>query len=283
MSHSSRPLISIIVAVFNGDKTLQQCIDSVAQQTYLNKELIIIDGGSGDGTVDLLKANTKHIRYWVSEPDKGIYNAWNKGLAQATGEWVCFLGADDWLSNGKVLAEVAELLKQVNSSVEIVYGQVKMLNAIGGEVGELGAPWRGVKRMFMNGTYCLPTPGIFHHRGIFTKYGGFDETYKIAGDYELLLRVLKSSTPIFLEGITVTNMQQGGISSRPASALISLREMVKARKKNKISNYSLGLLIAFSKVYLRSILWRLLGEQKTRSILDMGRKLIGKAPYWTKA
>ena len=96
MKNKSLPLITIIIAVFNGAKTLQQCIDSVAQQSYPNKELIIIDGGSKDGTLDLLKANSEKIDYWVSETDNGIYNAWNKGLAQANGDWICFLGADDF-------------------------------------------------------------------------------------------------------------------------------------------------------------------------------------------
>ena len=76
------PSISVIVAVLNGAKTLQRCIDSVAQQTYPNKELIIIDGGSQDGTVDILKANQGKITSWISEPDRGIYSAWNKGLAK---------------------------------------------------------------------------------------------------------------------------------------------------------------------------------------------------------
>lgn len=275
-------LISIIVAVYNGAGTLQRCIDSVAQQSYPNKEMIIIDGGSKDATVDVLKANQEKIAYWISEPDRGIYNAWNKGLAQAQGEWICFLGADDWLCDSETLGDVAESLKQVSPCFEIVYGQVKMVNAVGSDAGQLGAPWETVKQAFTNGTYCLPTPGIFHRRSVFTKYGNFDETYAIAGDYELLLRVLRSSAPIFLEGITVSNMQQGGISSRPASALISLREMVKARRKNKMSNCSFGLFVAFFRVYLRSILWSLLGERWTRSVLDMGRKIIGKAPYWTK-
>ena len=75
MKHESAPLISIIVAVYNGKATLQQCIDSVAQQTYLNKELIIIDGGSKDGTVELLKANSNKFSYWISEPNRGVYNA----------------------------------------------------------------------------------------------------------------------------------------------------------------------------------------------------------------
>jgi glycosyltransferase involved in cell wall biosynthesis len=80
MNLKSAPLISIIVAVFNRAKTLQQCNDSVVKQTDPNKELIIVNGRSKDGTVDLLKANRKQISYWIFESDRGIYNAWNKGL-----------------------------------------------------------------------------------------------------------------------------------------------------------------------------------------------------------
>jgi glycosyltransferase involved in cell wall biosynthesis len=86
MIHEPAPLISFIVAIFNGKAALQQYIDSVARQTYPNKELIDIDGGSKDGTVDLLNVNREEFAYWISEPDRGIYYAWNKGLAQAKGE-----------------------------------------------------------------------------------------------------------------------------------------------------------------------------------------------------
>src|SRR3990172_6849742 len=106
MNQEFAPLISIIVAVYNGKATLQQCIDSVAQQTYPNKELVIIDGGSNDGTVELLEKNRSKFSYWISEPDRGIYNAWNKGLVQAHGEWVCFLGADDYLWDATVLGRI---------------------------------------------------------------------------------------------------------------------------------------------------------------------------------
>ena len=86
------PLLTIIVAVFNGAKTLERCIDSVVQQTWPYKELIIMDGGSTDGTVDLLKRYDSKIKYWESRPDRGIYHAWNKALDHAEGEWICFIG-----------------------------------------------------------------------------------------------------------------------------------------------------------------------------------------------
>ena len=95
MSQKPPPMISVIVAVYNGQATLKQCLDSVTQQTYENTELIVIDGGSTDGTVDLLRANQEKIAYWISEPDRGIYNAWNKALTQARGDWICFLRSEE--------------------------------------------------------------------------------------------------------------------------------------------------------------------------------------------
>ena len=92
-----RPLISIVVSVFNGADTLQQCIDSVTDQTYPAVELIVIDGGSTDGTREILLRNASKLAYWVSEPDRGIYHAWNKALVHAQGDWISFLGADDYL------------------------------------------------------------------------------------------------------------------------------------------------------------------------------------------
>src|SRR5690606_34585060 len=91
------PRFSVVISVFNGAKTLQKCLDSVAGQTYAARELIVIDGGSTDGTQQILRHNAGRLAYWVSEPDRGTYHAWNKALAQASGDWSCFLGADDYL------------------------------------------------------------------------------------------------------------------------------------------------------------------------------------------
>ncbi len=141
MSYQDTPLITIIIAVFNGAKTLQQCIDSVAQQTYPNKELIVIDGGSGDGTLDLLKENQEHISYWISEPDQGIYNAWNKGLAQTNGDWICFLGADDYFWDPLVLDKMVRQLALTSPDIRVVYGQVMLLSSDGVSLHTIGEPW----------------------------------------------------------------------------------------------------------------------------------------------
>jgi len=107
---------------------LQQCIDSVTQQTYPNKELIIIDGVSKDGTVELLEENINKFSYWISESDHGIYNAWNKGLTQAQGEWICFLGADDYFWDTTVLERLAVHLEMLQASIRVAYGQIMLIS-----------------------------------------------------------------------------------------------------------------------------------------------------------
>ena len=102
-SFDDKPLISIITVVFNGEKYLEETIQSVINQTYSNVEYIIIDGGSTDGTLDIIKKYEKKIDYWVSEKDKGIYDAMNKGIDVASGEWINFMNASDIFYNSDVL------------------------------------------------------------------------------------------------------------------------------------------------------------------------------------
>src|SRR4051812_43794117 len=101
------PRISVITAVLNGDRHLEHCILSVASQTYPNIEFIVIDGGSTDGSVEIIRRHEHRIRYWVSEPDKGIYDALNKGIRASTGDWVCVLGSDDFLYDEHVLQRLS--------------------------------------------------------------------------------------------------------------------------------------------------------------------------------
>jgi glycosyltransferase involved in cell wall biosynthesis len=277
----SSPLVTFVVAVFNGDSTLQRCIDSVAAQTCTRNELIVIDGGSTDGSVGIIKANESAIADWVSEPDRGIYHAWNKGLTRAGGDWICFLGADDYLHDPTVLDRISpHLVAPVQQRV--IYGQVAVVNRDGTEIDRLGMPWDKARKRFIHGIYCLPTPGVMFHRSLFQQVGGFDESNRIAGDYELLLRELKVKEPRFLPEIVVTNMQYGGISSRPENTLLSLREMQAARRKHGLHAVNLHFLGALAKTYIRLLLWRLLGEKAARRMMDWGRRLAGRQPYWTR-
>jgi hypothetical protein len=281
MTEQSQPLITIIIAVFNGVKTLQQCIDSVAQQSYANKQLIIIDGGSTDGTVDLLQANNQSISYWISEPDSGIYNAWNKGLMQANGEWICFLGADDYFWDDQVLASMSKSLVNLPANIRVAYSQIMLLSENGQELYVSGEPWQNVKQSFKK-RMCIPHQGIMHRNSLFNQHGYFDETFQITGDYELLLRELKESDALFIPDLIVVGMRQGGISSNPKNALSLLSEVRRAQQKHGFKMPSINWVMAVFRVYIRLLLWRVIGEKATRRVLDVGRRIMGLSPYWTR-
>lgn len=275
------PLISIIVAVYNGAKTLQQCIDSVAHQTYPNRELIIIDGGSKDGTVGILTENSDKINYWISEPDRGVYNAWNKGLSQAKGDWICFLGADDYFWNAQVLERMSVALQNVPPDVRLAYAQIMLLNNNGENLYPIGEPWEKVKKRFKQGL-CLPHPGLMHRGSLFERHGNFDESFRIAGDYELLLRELKTGDAMFIPDIITIAMRPGGLSSNPANSLAVLREVRRAQRIHGLRFPGFFWLVAMIKVYIRLLLWNSVGERTTRKLLDLGRRIRGLPPYWTR-
>ena len=275
------PLISIIVAVYNGTKTLQQCIDSVAAQTYTNKELIIIDGGSKDGTVDLLKANSAQISYWISEPDCGIYSAFNKGLAQVKGDWICFLGADDYFWDAKVLELMAEQLTKLPPSIRVAYGQVRIVNAHGESFYQKGEQWWKMKERFKQ-YMCIPHQAVMHRRSLFELRGIFDDSFRIAGDYELLLRELRTGEAMFIPDIIVTAMRRGGLSSALSNSIEAMQEFRRAQRMH--GQYLPGLywVVAMMRVYIRMLIWNLFREKIARKLLDLGRRIKSLPPYWTR-
>lgn len=281
-THPVPPLISIVVAVYNGAATLHQCIDSVARQTYPHKELIIIDGGSTDGTVELLKANNPKITYWVSEPDRGIYHAWNKALLRARGEWLCFLGADDHLWEEHVLTGMAEELAKLPLHIRVAYGQIMLLNGGGERLYAIGEPWERLRQRFLK-SMCIPHPGMMHRRSLFEEHGGFDESFRIAGDYELLLRELKTADAAFIPNLVTVGMRQGkGESSHPAATLRVLQETRRAQRMHGQRLPSRSWLFSVTKAYFRLLLWHVFGEPIARKTLDFGRRLMGQPAYWTR-
>lgn len=281
MNESRGPLVTIIVAVFNGAKTIQQCIDSVAAQSYINKELIIIDGGSTDGTIELLEANRAHITHYKSEPDTGIYNAWNKGLALASGDWVCFLGADDFFWTPTALAETSAQLARLQQTINVAYTQIMLLTADGTALYPVGEPWERIRERFSQ-LMCIPHQGVLHRTELFARYGRFDESFRIAGDYEMLLRDLRQNHAVFIPGIILTGMRAGGVSSDPQGTLKTMREIRRAQRLHGFNLPGPLWLAAMLRVYIRLLLWRTLGERLTRRVLDYSRRARGLDAYWTK-
>lgn len=217
------PLVTVIVAVFNGAKTLQRCIDSFAAQTLPGKELIIIDGRSTDGTVDVLQANADKLAYWESSSDAGLYDAWNKAIPRAKGEWLYFLGADDYFWTNDALERMAPHLASAFPDYRVVYGRVAVLGPEGEPYQYLGDPWQSAKKRFRKGM-SLPHQGVFHHRDLFAEHGLFDIRFKYASDYEFLVRELKSRDPLFVADVVVTGWQEGGLSTNPRLTLEFVRD-----------------------------------------------------------
>ncbi len=275
------PLITVIVAVFNGAKTIQECIESIINQSYQNKEIIIIDGGSTDGTIEVLKRNNNKITYWSSEKDKGIYNAWNKGLLQSKGDWICFLGADDYFWNARVLDNMATQLAMIPSNIHVVYSQIMLLNIDGDSLYPIGEPWEKIKYQFKQ-VMCIPHQGVMHRSKLFEQNGNFDESFRIAGDYEFLMRELKTGDAVFVPNLITSGMRQGGISSDPANTLSAMQEFRLAQRMHGQRLPGWKWLMATARVYARMMLWRILGERVARRALDQYRRLMGLPSYWTK-
>jgi glycosyltransferase involved in cell wall biosynthesis len=236
---SEKPYITIITSTYNAAQTLERCLASVAQQTFPHIEHIIVDGGSTDDTVEIIKAyvqakNSK-ISWWLSEPDRGVYNAWNKALPHIKGEWVHFLGADDYLYASKTMEQAALHLTEVDYQISIVYGKMASFIPETGKIKEWrGEKWEVMQKKFFKGM-SLPHPATFHRSVLFTEYGGFDENFRIAGDYDFLIRVLKEHDAHFVD-LPIAMMQTGGLSTNVAYTVPLVYEVYRVMEKNELGN-----------------------------------------------
>lgn len=185
MNSPDNILVSIITAVYNRQSYLEQAVLSVMNQTYKNIEYIIIDGGSADGTLDIVRKYDDRIDYWISEPDKGMYFAMNKGIRKASGELIGILNSDDYYYPWAV----EEIVKSFSSSgTDILHGNTTFIN----EYPD-----------FCHFTYARPDigqmflqPSIFHStcfvkRNVYSEIGLFDEDFHLIADYDFLLRALE--------------------------------------------------------------------------------------------
>jgi glycosyltransferase involved in cell wall biosynthesis len=256
------PLFSVIVAVRNGAATIQRCFDSVFGQTFKEWELIVIDGGSSDGTQDLLARNAGRIHYWVSEPDRGIYHAWNKALAEARGTWICFLGADDRFHDRNVLQRMAGPLVSAQGAYRVAYGGVNRVDGSGHVLSRHGLPWSSVRADFRK-YMAIPHQAVFHDRTLFDRHGQFDERYRISGDYELLLRELVEHDALFVPDLIVVDMSAGGLSDRPERRATLLRESQRARRAHGLAGRSEGfwLSLRLIRASFRAWLTRVFGQR----------------------
>ena len=225
--------ISIIIATFNAAKTLRTCLDSIVPQLTEETELIIVDGKSKDETNDIVDSYGCKVAVHISEPDKGIYDAWNKGVNIASGEWVMFVGADDLLLPNAL----NEYLKVIHATVDIgkydyicahnehidIHG--KLLKVIG------SAPkWSKMRR----GMAAAHVASLHNRHNLFETIGGYNLDFKICADYELLLRKKQKLRYLFVP-VHIAKMKVGGMS-------FSTKAIIEAYKIRKL-HHSLPLIV----------------------------------------
>ncbi len=223
---AAAPLISIVIATLNAARELPRCLASLKGQSFRDFEVIVMDGSSTDGTAEILDRSGDTVTKWRSAPDGGIYSAWNKALPLAKGEWLCFLGADDWLWDDDALARMEPHLRTAAPRYRVVYSQLRQVDGEGKLIEQLGEPWQDCKARFRSYD-CLPHPGLMHHRSLFETHGQFDERFELAADYEFLLRELTNGDAQFVPVVTV-GVGWGGRTTTPENFLASMRETERA-------------------------------------------------------
>lgn len=230
ISTEQAPLVSIITASFNCCATIEQTINSVTSQTFPNREYIIIDGGSTDGTVDILNRFDSAIDYWISEPDKGIYDALNKGIRLARGEWIYFIGADDTLADENVFSVVFS--RHFDS--KFIYGDVIY--------GNNGRIYDGefTSRKLIKENICQQ--GILYHTDLFAKLGCFDLSYPLLADWLFNMRVftLSDTNPTHID-LVFARYALDGASNRIVDSAFAKDRLGHIRKHLGFSCYLLAL------------------------------------------
>ena len=267
---------TVIIAVFNAADILPACLASIAAQTHDALQLIVIDGGSTDATVDVLRSNEPPIDHWISEPDQGITDAWNKALPHATGDWLLFLGADDRLAGPDLLARAGAELSEIDTAIRIAYGSVRVVRDDGTTDRVAGQPWAEARAAL---GYGMPIPhqGTFHHRSLFEQYGPFDERYQIVADYDFVLRELLEHDAYFMSDLIVTDMAAGGISDDPDSPVLT-RELHRVWYEHGLRSAPPYREPAVLRSYLREWTTRIAGPEREASLTRAYRRLLRRPP-----
>lgn len=242
--------ISIITVSFNAEKTIHSTLESVVSQTYSNIEHIVVDGASRDNTMTIVAKFRDHLTHVISEPDKGIYDAMNKGLTLASGDIICFLNADDIYAQTTTLSTIVQLMSANN--LDALISDIEFFRA--------DAPHKALRRY--KSKYFRPDrlafgwmpahPGLFLHRRVYEQYGLFRTDLRIAGDFDFIARIFSKNTLNYDYYPQVTvRMLIGGISTGGLRNTIVLnKEVLQVCRDNDIRT---NLLMILSK-YPRKLL-----------------------------
>ena len=242
---------------------LPGCLNSIKAQTYPRLEVIVADGASTDGTLDILREYEAKINLrWMSEPDEGVTDGWNKVLPTASGDWIYFLGADDRLNHPECMARAAERLVDAPAGTLIAYGVSRAIWP-NGKIGfSDGRPWEKIRHKF-NLSLCFGHQVTFHSPELFKRFGTFDTNCIYSADWKIILQSLSHADPYAIGGIVIADWYWGGQSSLPRYRLDVMREYRAFQRELGChpSWYRPGYFLR----YLRALMWygiaRLKGQE----------------------
>lgn len=241
-------LFTVVIATYNAGKTIERCLQSVVRQKTDDVQLIVVDGASKDDTMDVVRRYADRLDVIVSEPDCGVYDAWNKALTHATGQWIMFLGADDYYVDD-VFSSYRQFLQDNDTDgVDLITAKCRLINKDEVVLREFGAPYCWDEFRNKN---RLSHGSALHNRRLFEEVGCFDLRFGISADYELLLR--KRLKTLFMDK-TVIYMQEGGMSYSAAGLLQTFR-VKRYRKSSNIVCDVYYLVKGLAGFWLRKALW----------------------------
>ena len=268
-------MLSFVIATFNSENYILRCLESFATQTYRDFELVIVDGSSQDKTVEICKCYSDRLRMKIiSEPDEGIYDAWNKGINICSGEWIAFLGSDDQLQSHEALHTMSQIINGLDAKISILYGRVTLCEH-GVAVRTMGRDWFLQKPRLMLGE-MIPHPGSLHRKTVFSEFGVFDQNFKICGDLDLTLRILKNTEAHFAGDLDYILMDSQGISNSLASFDQSYKESRDAYKNNGIS-FTPFLYLYYFKKSVFSLVKKIFGDGFSKTFRNKFRNIIYKS------
>jgi len=215
-----KPLVTVITVCLNAARTIEQCMRSVFAQSYPNVEYLVIDGASTDGTIDLLKKHEHAIDYWLSEPDQGLYQAMNKGLALSSGDYVLILNADDWYRR-----DCIESLVKAQG-----YGGTDFVAALAQYVDDSGAPVEQMRSMPLDDSALLRMPlrheSMLVPAALYERVGGYDESLRICADFQFVTRLYRAGCTVYELQQPLLYFRNTGISNSDAALELAERARV---------------------------------------------------------
>lgn len=271
-------MISIVIGTYNAADTLERCLQSIVAQTSSEWEVLASDGGSNDDTLAIFRRYSQHLAYLVSEPDEGVYQAWNRVIPHANGDWVIFLGADDQLASPHVIADIESSLgnRQITPAThDFVYGVTELVDQ--GEVVErLGLADTPDQTIPRDREVTFAHTGLLHSRSVLTDLSLFDESYRSAGDYEFLLRAtLLGRGRLARIEQTTAKMATGGMSNSATGRKRHYAEMIAARAQHSLTT-PLAMRLRYAKACALAIAAKLLNDRQMANFANLYRTLRGK-------